>query len=34
MAYRIEKSLKESGFIIKKDRKKNIKILIKLKADD
>jgi hypothetical protein len=30
MMYRIEKTLKENGFTIKKDDNKNIKILIKL----
>jgi hypothetical protein len=30
MTYRIEKTLKENGFEVKKDDNKNIKILIKL----
>ncbi len=34
MNYRIEKSLKENGFDVKKDDKKNIKILIKLNNND
>ena len=32
--YRIEKTLKENGFEVKKDDRKNIKILIKLRTDD
>lgn len=31
MAYKIEKSLKENGFTLKKDRDKKVKMLIKLK---
>ncbi len=31
MNYKIEKYLKENGFIVKKDCNKNVKILIKLK---
>jgi hypothetical protein len=34
MTYRIEKTLKENGFEVKKDDNKNIKILIKLKNND
>jgi hypothetical protein len=34
VAFRIEKSLKECGFILKKDEKKNIMILIKVKNED
>jgi hypothetical protein len=34
MTYRIEKTLKESGFIIKSDDQKKIKILIKLNNGD
>lgn len=34
MAYRIEKTLKENGFEVKKDDNKNIKILIKLSNND
>ena len=30
LSYRIEKTLKNNGFIVKKDENKNIKILIKL----
>lgn len=30
MTYRIEKTLKENGFEVKKDENKNVKILIKL----
>ncbi len=30
MAYRIEKTLKESGFVVKSDEEKKIKILLKL----
>jgi hypothetical protein len=30
MAYRIEKTLKNNGYIVKKDKDKKIKILIKL----
>jgi hypothetical protein len=30
MTYRIEKSLRENGFELKKDDNKNVKILIKL----
>ena len=33
-SYKIEKSLRESGFIVKKDKGKRIKLLIKLKKDD
>jgi hypothetical protein len=32
--YRIEKTLKENGFEVKKDDNKNIKILIKLTNND
>jgi molybdate-binding protein len=34
MTYRIEKTLRENGFIVKRDEHKNIKILIKLKSSD
>lgn len=34
MNYRIEKTLKESGFEVKKDDNKNIKILIKLNGNE
>jgi hypothetical protein len=34
MNYRIEKTLKENGFEVKKDDRKNIKILIKLSTHD
>lgn len=34
MNYRIEKTLKENGFEVKKDDRKNIKILIKLSTND
>ena len=34
MAFKIEKSLRESGFVLKKDEKKNIMILIKLKNNE
>jgi hypothetical protein len=34
MTYRIEKTLKENGFEVKKDDNKNIKILIKLSNND
>jgi len=30
MAYRIEKTLKNNGYIVKKDENKKIKILLKL----
>ncbi len=30
-AYKIEKSLRENGFIVKRDDKRNITLLIKLK---
>ena len=30
LAYKIEKSLKNNGFVLKKDDNKNVKILIKL----
>jgi len=33
-AYRVEKSLRESGFVVKKDDSTNIKILIKLKSGE
>ena len=32
--YRIEKSLKMNGFIVKKDKGKNVKLLIKLNDED
>ena len=31
LAYKIEKSLRKDGYTIKKDKKKNIKLLLKLK---
>ncbi len=34
MAYRIEKTLRESGFIVKSDDEKRIKILLKLNNGD
>jgi len=34
MSYRIEKTLKESGFTLKKDGDKKVKLLIKLAGDD
>jgi len=34
ISYKIEKSLRESGFIVKKDEGKKIKVLIKIKKDD
>ena len=30
-AYKIEKSLRRDGFTIKKDKKKNVKVLLKIK---
>jgi hypothetical protein len=30
LSYKIEKSLKDNGFTVKKDKNKNIKILIKI----
>lgn len=33
-AFKIEKTLRENGFILKKDEKKNIMILIKVGGDD
>jgi hypothetical protein len=33
MSYKIEKELKESGFTLKKDGDKKVKLLIKLKND-
>ena len=33
LAYKIEKSLKKDGFTIKKDKEKNINVLIKIKKD-
>ena len=30
MAYRVEKTLKSNGYVVKKDQNKKIKILIKL----
>jgi len=32
-SYRIEKSLKNEGYMIKTDRKKRIKLLLKIKRD-
>jgi hypothetical protein len=34
MTYRIEKTLKENGFEVKKDDNKNVKILIKLNNNE
>jgi len=34
MTYRIEKTLKENGFTLKKDGDKRVKILIKLNTDE
>ncbi len=34
MTYRIEKTLKENGFTLKKDGDKKVKILIKLNTDE
>ena len=34
MAYRIEKTLKENGFTLKKDGDKRVKLLIKLNTDE
>ncbi|MFH0975567.1 MAG: hypothetical protein V1874_07260 [Spirochaetota bacterium] len=31
IAYKIEKSLKKDGFVIKRDHKKNINVLLKIK---
>ncbi len=33
-AFKIEKSLKENGFTLKKDDNKNVKLLIKLKKSN
>ncbi len=33
-AFKIEKTLKENGFILKKDEKKNILILIKVGSNE
>lgn len=33
MSYRIEKELKESGFTLKRDGEKKVKLLIKLQND-
>ena len=33
MSYKIEKELKENGFIVKRDGEKKVKLLIKLKND-
>ncbi len=34
MTYRIEKTLKENGFTLKKDGDKKVKLLIKLNTDE
>jgi len=34
VSYKIEKELKENGFILKHDSDKRIKLLIKLKGED
>jgi len=34
MTYRIEKTLKENGFTLKKDGDKRVKLLIKLNTDE
>ncbi len=34
MSYRIEKTLKESGFTLKRDGDKKVKLLIKLSGDE
>jgi len=34
MAYRIEKTLKENGFTLKKDGDRKVKLLIKLNTDE
>lgn len=34
MTYRIEKTLKENGFTLKKDGDKRVKLLIKLNSDE
>ncbi len=33
IAYKIEKSLKKDGFTIKRDKEKNINVLLKIKND-
>lgn len=33
LAYKIEKSLKRDGFIIKRDKSKNINVLLKIKKN-
>lgn len=33
IAYKIEKSLKNDGFTIKRDKEKNINVLLKIKND-
>ncbi len=33
-SYKIEKSLKDNGFIVKKDKNKRIKILIKMNDNE
>jgi hypothetical protein len=32
--FRIEKTLKDNGFVLKKDKERNVMILIKLKNDE
>lgn len=34
MTYKIEKTLKESGFTLKKDGDRKVKLLMKVSADD
>lgn len=34
MTYRIEKTLRDNGFEVKKDDNKNVKILIKLNSNE
>ena len=34
MAYRIEKSLKDNGFDVKRDEDKKVKILIKINSNE
>jgi predicted RNA binding protein YcfA (HicA-like mRNA interferase family) len=34
ISYKIEKSLKENGFIVKRDKGENIKLLIKINEEE
>lgn len=34
ISYKIEKSLKENGFTVKRDKGKNIKLLIKINEEE